>query len=591
MRSTGQHSKLIAGLLSLAALPALTVPVAAAAAATQTQKQVKTSVKLSSHVLKLGGTVRLQLQVGGTRDAQLLDIPAVDGLEFGEVFGPVPREETQIYNGQRFYKITLDWTITVRPLRAGDFDIPPLLLRIEGEDRRVPEEPLRLRVVEDLEGAELCFFEVADALERVYESQPFTLSLRFGTSIEALANVSLFLPWWPRQRGVLELEEPPGRRGSWHQFPVNGRNRTQVEELQTEVRDGVPFRVFQIERRYVATRAGTLKYDQATVEFAELLQRGSAFRPGKSKSYYAQAPSFAIEVVPVPEQGRPFEWTGAVGTLTAERRVDRRDLDQGDTIELTVSWFGDANLEFFDAPDLSRLWADTGFRVLGREDKQFADERRVIWDLIPSRADLDEIPPVPLWVFDPGRETFVLVETEPVSIRVHPVESDLTPYEEGNLAIPMDIRDLHTRPAPGADGTLIGGAVLLWSGLSLPLAWLLARTMVRRRGDPHAPLERRRRRALRNLGRELRTASKSSAQALALARFLAARTREPDHAWVGRDPRAWVSAGGGALAADALTALEALTAELDESAWAGGDEPLQATRVRRVATTLLGGGL
>ena len=130
-------------------------------------------------------------------------------------------------------------------------------MRIEGEDVRVPEEPLRLRVVEDLEGAELCFFEVVDAPARVVEGQPFTLNLRFGSSIEPLANVSLFLPWWPRQRGVLELEELPGRRGKWHQFPVNGRNRTQVEEVEEELRDGVPFRVFQIERRYIATRTGT----------------------------------------------------------------------------------------------------------------------------------------------------------------------------------------------------------------------------------------------------------------------------------------------------------------------------------------------
>ena len=55
MRSTGQHSKLIAGLLSLVALPASTVPVATAATVTQTQKQVKTSVKLSSHMVKRVG--------------------------------------------------------------------------------------------------------------------------------------------------------------------------------------------------------------------------------------------------------------------------------------------------------------------------------------------------------------------------------------------------------------------------------------------------------------------------------------------------------------------------------------------------------
>ena len=42
-------------------------------------------------------------------------------------------------------------------------------------------------------------------------------------------------------------------------------------------------------------------------------------------------------------------------SLEAARRVDRRDVDEGDPIALTVSWFGDANLEFFEPPDLSRL--------------------------------------------------------------------------------------------------------------------------------------------------------------------------------------------------------------------------------------------
>ena len=71
-------------------------------------------------------------------------------------------------------------------------------------------------------------------------------------------------------------------------------------------------------------------------------------------------------MIPLPEQGRPLDFSGAVGTFHASARADRTDVDVGDSIKLSVEWTGDGNLEFFAPPELDRLDAFAGFRVFGK---------------------------------------------------------------------------------------------------------------------------------------------------------------------------------------------------------------------------------
>ena len=59
--------------------------------------------------------------------------------------------------------------------------------------------------------------------------------------------------------------------------------------------------------------------------------------------------------MPVPEEGRPLDWTGAVGPVEVSRDAQRRDIDLGDSLELSVRYSGSGNLEFFEAPKLERI--------------------------------------------------------------------------------------------------------------------------------------------------------------------------------------------------------------------------------------------
>ena len=373
---------------------ALVAPTLAAPAAQTREPEV--TVELATPLVRLGATVPLQVTVEHTDDAQLLGpLPEVEGLLFGQPLGPSVNKAFTLVQGRATHRVAVEWTIRVRPTQAGEFEIPPLRLTVDGEDVTAPDAPMTLKVIEDSEGAKRGYFDL-EAPARVFEGQPFMIQARFGfDQSQPVDRHGLYLPWWKTLRGVSELEPTVLDRGR-DRIVVNDREETDVEPLRPFERDGAVMRAFEFKSRYLASRPGTLQLGASTYQFGVTVERGRGFSPDRVRQYYAQSIPVEIEVVPVPEEGRPFEWSSAVGPLEVTRRVDRRDLQEGDTLQLTVSWTGDANLAFFDPPDLARLEAFKGFRVVGTTDESFADERRVRYDLLCADPDTLEVPPVPL---------------------------------------------------------------------------------------------------------------------------------------------------------------------------------------------------
>jgi hypothetical protein len=547
---------------------------------------VSVQVNLSRPLVKLGNELHLQIHVDGTRDARVDLPPPVEGLIYGPLAGPQISQVQEFQGGRVTSRISVEWAMSIRPTREGEFEIPPISLEVDGKMVRAPQQAMSLRVIQDLEGATHCFIESMDVPTRVFEGEPFDLDLRFGTDLTA-GEVDLYLPWWPSHRGVLEIKT--GNPRGTYRFPVNDRHEASVTELDAAPRNGVPFRVFQLARRYIATRPGTLKFDTATFQFSEVIRRSTVFAQGRYKRYHAQSEPFQIEVLPVPEKGRPLDWTGAVGELTTQRRVDRRDVDEGGTISLTVSWFGRGNTEFFDAPDLKRLTGFEDFRVLGVEDSHFSDERRVTYDLVPTSSKITEIPPVPMWVFSPTSETFVRVATEPVAVRVRSVGDP-----EGGLPLAgdeLDLFDVHPDPTSEEGLAPLGAGRLGGAAVSILGLWFLGRTLIRRhRGDPDAPRARRRRAALRQLRAALRVSGSASEQSFALARFMGDRMGEPAGAWLGRDVAEWSALTGTELEEGLLENWSDICADLDASAWSDADQPIESSRMVNLAQTLCAKG-
>lgn len=566
------------------------------------QDEPVVTARLERGVLKMGQRTVLVVQVEGTDSARLGDVPDVEGLRIGTPSTPSRRSFVSVVGRRTTTSVSMTWSIPIRPEREGEFTLPPIPVIVG--NRVVSTTPQRLTVVQDMRGEELGFLEVSPSATRVVQGQLVSIEVHFGWD-QALSQIDyadLSLGFWEGFPGLLEVEAdfPPRGATVMGGVTVNRAEEVQVQQLGTRELRGRSFHSFRLVRTFVATRTGRLELSASFLNFAKTETSGGFFdtRRRKVEDYYASAPVAYIEVVELPEEGRPFEFTGAIGSFSALADADRRDVDAGDSIKLTVTWEGQGNLEFFDAPEVSRDPAFTGFRVYGRTEDREPGRRKVVYDLAPLEADLEAIPPVKLAVFDPELGAYTTVATQPIPIRVRPLANAVELDAEERLVDELDLRDLDTRPL-GPVGTASGGApsdeLVLGTLFGVPILWLLVRTAVRRRGDPAAPLERRRRGARRRLARALARARGPQEELEAVYAFLAERTRSPEGAWVGADLEQALAPTVEEEAARA----QALVDRLEGSVWSGrngsevpgGAERAGRDEILRVADALIARGL
>ena len=546
------------------------------------------SAQLQTGLVKLGSQAVAQVTVEGTTQALLREVAPVDGLDFVGATGPKRSVFESITRGRRVRSESLSWTLHWRPEREGSFEIPPLTLEVDGQE--VQTQGMSLRVVEDFQGQNLGYLEWIDAPTKVYEGEPFEVTLRFGWdwAMTRFNHANLILPWWGRLPGTLEVETKASAGQRQLDVSLNDSGVVRVRELGRKTIEERDLRLFELKRTYVSTRTGSLSFPASHFEFGRV-DRG--FFESRREIYYVAWPALEMEIVALPEDGRPFDFSGGVGRFSARSSVDRRSLDLGESLKLSVEWTGTGNLEFFEAPDLGREDAFAGFRTYGATDRFSGDRRVVVYDLAPKNADVSELPPVRLNIFDPSTGEYTEVETKPIPIRVRVPEGLVGLELEGaGEVIGLDLRDIKTTPE-GSDGAGAPRDLML---LGLPLAtiagWVALRRSVRRRGDPASAKARRRRGARRSLKRRLGQAGDARAQAEALRAFLGDRTDEASTAWEGRDVTLFAKARV-EVSEEAVSALAALLEELDEAIWSREGAALDRARIMEAADKAAGGGL
>lgn len=494
---------------------------------------------LSSSVVKLGADVELVVVVEGALEGRIRKLPEVEGITYRGVVGPAIERFQSSFNGRRTVSQKATWRVPLSVAAVGEYTLPPFEIEVGAEVFET--RPMRLTVREDLQGAELGFLELSVQPARVVDGQPFTVEVLLGWDEglgQRVNSANLMLPWFERLPGAIEIEGDKSFSGQLVTIGLNEGGRIDVEALGVVPRDGKRYVMYRMVRHFLATSPGALEFPQSTLEFGRM-SRGSLFETAKAiEMYYKAAPPTRLEILPLPEEGRPIEFSGAVGTIAGRAEVPRREVDVGDSLKVQVTWTGDGNLEFFALPDLTHAPGFEGFRFYGATDERKSRHERVAtFDLAPLEAGITEIPAIPLTLFDPELGAYRTESTAPIPIRVHGLAGSGGLAELDEPEPVEDIRDLMTTLATsteGADQRGFGsGVAMLGSAAGLFVAATLLRPRMRRGGDPSAPAERRRARALKALRKELGKATGASERLGAFCRFLAARTRTTADAWHG----------------------------------------------------------
>ncbi len=163
------------------------------------------------------------------------------------------------------------------------------------------------------------------------------------------------------------------------------------------------------------TRAGALDLKVGAVVLAET--RGARGVETKDRPVVLSRP---LRILPVPTQGRPADWSGAVGKFRAgPATVSKSRPEIGEPFRLSVTLQGEGNLERILPPEVPHgdAWDVLPVREPGRGGRGSA-ERTFTYQLTPRLPGKLATPAVRLSAFDPATRTFDRIVFPPVEVEV-----------------------------------------------------------------------------------------------------------------------------------------------------------------------------
>ena len=135
------------------------------------------------------------------------------------------------------------------------------------------------------------------------------------------------------------------------------------------------------------------------------------------------SPPLIIEVMPLPEQGKPASFSlGNVGSYVISASLDRDEVDAGDAVTLRVVARGQGNLRQLKLPEVKSL---EGFKVYEPKTSERLDreqrvrgEKMVEYLLMPVTSGRLRIPPLVMDTIDPRMGRYQRLKTSALALQV-----------------------------------------------------------------------------------------------------------------------------------------------------------------------------
>ncbi len=268
-------------------------------------------------------------------------------------------------------------------------------------------------------------FHAAAFPETLYVGQQATYQVAVFLNSEARSRLRRnpeFLP--PELRGLLAYE-----LGSPTRVPPRDMN-------------GAVYEAHVFQRALFPVAAGPLSVPAPQLSYA-LPQSSSYF--SREEKFIVRAESAQLVVRPIPTEGRPTNFTGAIGVFTATSRLDTAAARVGDPLVFTLRVQGTGNVKLLPRPTIEIDWASAvpgteRVRVdtagpLVRGSKEFD------WILTPSRDGPVVLPAVRYGYFDPYQEKFADAEAPELSLDVRAGALVQSEAGESTTLLPLRARN------------------------------------------------------------------------------------------------------------------------------------------------------
>jgi hypothetical protein len=444
---------------------------------------IEVRTELSPEVIGIEQLATLTIEIEGTGLGRLRPEPefGLDNLRI--VAGPYSQESLQFVNGTTSRSARISWRL--RPLEVGPARVHSIVLRIG--DRIVEQADLHLTVrresveVEEPE-------ESTDPFDNLFEPfrRPRSRPSQRGRSEVFLRAVAapadpfvgqqvLYTLYLYTQSDISSInpESLPDFQGFWvHEIPQPKQFQPEMVEV-----DGKTFaRVKLLERAIFPLRDGEFELQPTRALMAVKVPVTTMRLSLLSQTEEIQRVSNAVTVNVRPLPASPPDFTGAVGDLELEARLEPESVEAGEAATLHVVLSGRGLLQGLPDPELPPLpqievYPPQESSADAIRSGQVEGERTWSYVLVPDRPGSIEIPPMKLPFFDPELGRFRLAASEPLSLQVLPSTRTTVTTAVIRKLHPIRSAALPVTGAPATWKRVLPHALLASAVLGLVVTW------------------------------------------------------------------------------------------------------------------------
>ena len=415
--------------------------------------QTAPRMQISSQNTFVGESVILNLQVENAKTKDAPEFPEVDGLTITPAGVPQQQIMTTIINGRRSERSTFTYRYQITPTAAGEFLVPAI--PVETTTGVFKTKPFTISAESSVTG-DLLFAEIQTEGTSVFVGQAMDLTLKiwlkpfhskkYDLTVSAedmFRLVKETTNWGPFQDSIEKISKS--------ELALRSRKVTRESSDGKEQN----YYLFEIDAQHYPTSAGKISLADIIIEFnypTALSRSRDPFDQFFQNSPFGQSPfqnnffdSFgsspfgnslsisgtrpisaapdiaSIDVLPIPSQGRPIDYRGAVGNYRMVTQASPTKVKSGDPITLKIGIQGTGPMELVQAPPLNTLTDLTrDFKV---SDEPLAgvvdgDIKVFTTTIRPRTAGISEIPAIPLSFFNPDSAEFISIQSNPIPIIV-----------------------------------------------------------------------------------------------------------------------------------------------------------------------------
>ncbi len=389
---------------------------------------IRVRAEVSPQQAEVGDVLTLVIEVQGAQNVNAPAPDEMDGLDDFEISYIGPSSRMSIVNTQVNSSVQHRYALQAR--KEGQFTLGPFTVAYEGQQYQTAA--VRADIVPSRRATGRP--SQTPSQSQYLTNQPRAAKRDFWVEITT-----------PKQEVYLHEQLPVevtlyvgGVRLADAQYPVLPGDGLSVEPFEEPVRrrqqiNGQNFRILRFRTSVVPLRSGSIDLGPASLDLSVIgrssRRRGSmgsifdrlfpdSFMAMASQPRTLESNPLTLSVLPLPEEGKPALFSGAVGRFSMDVTASPTQLPTGDPLTLHMAVRGRGHLSDAQPPVLS---STEGFRTYTPQTDH-PDEETTVFEqvLIPQDETLSAIPSVHFSYFDPGTRRYQTIESQPIGLVLGP---------------------------------------------------------------------------------------------------------------------------------------------------------------------------